>query len=140
MVVRLLSRTRLSLAIIIIGCLLIYGCNKDPEIKKIKDLEFTVVEDADIPEGLMAKIEEKKSKSFKLSYSNSDNLYIIVGYGEQSTGGYSIIVDKLYLTENAIYIDTNLLGPKKDEVVTQALTYPYIVVKTEIRDERIVFN
>lgn len=136
-----LSRTKLKIILIILACILLYGCKSDhSEVKKIKDLEFTVVEDADIPEGLMEKIEEKKSKSFKLTYSNADYLYIIVGYGEKRTGGYSITVDELFLTDNAIYIDTNLLGPSKDAVVTEVLTYPYIVVKTAFREERVVFN
>ncbi|ROR23635.1 protease stability complex PrcB-like protein [Mobilisporobacter senegalensis] len=110
------------------------------DLKKIKDLEFTVVEDADVPEELKELIEEKKAEPFKLTFSNTDYLYIVTGYGEQPTGGYSITVDDLYLTKNAIYFNTSLLGPPKDEVVTQAITYPYIVVKIEYIDKSVVFE
>jgi hypothetical protein len=121
--------------------LLFAGCKtEETDIKKIKDLEFTVVEDADVPEQLMEIINEKKKEPFKMSYGNTDNLYIVVGYGEQPTGGYSISVDDLYLTSNAIYIDTNLLGPSEKEYVSNAITYPYVVVKTEFIDKRVVFN
>lgn len=121
--------------------LLFTGCKSEKtDIKKIKDLEFTVVEDADVPEQLMEIINEKKKEPFKMSYANTDNLYIVVGYGEQPTGGYSISVDDLYLTSNAVYIDTNLIGPSEKDYVTNAVTYPYVVVKTEFIDKKVVFN
>lgn len=117
------------------------GCKQqDTDIKKIKDLEFTVVEDTDLPGELKEIIDEKKEEPFKLSYSNKDNLYIAVGYGKQNSGGYSISVDELYLTKNAIYINTNLIGPTQEDVVTQGVTYPYVVVKLEFREERIYFE
>jgi hypothetical protein len=126
----------------VISCgLLFTGCkSQDTDIKKIKDLEFTVVEDADIPQQLMEIINEKKKEPFKMSYSNEDNLYIIVGYGQQPTGGYSISVDDLFLTSNAIYIDTNLVGPSEKDYVSNAVTYPYVVIKTEFIDKRVAFN
>lgn len=116
--------------------LLFSGCStKDTGGKKIKDLEFTVVEDADVPEPLMKMINEKKKEPFRLSYSDVENLYIVVGYGEQPTGGYSITVNEVYLTEDAIVVDTNLVGPGENEQVTNALTYPYVVIKTEFVDK-----
>lgn len=116
------------------------ACKREDEIKKIRDLDFTVVEDADLPGELKELIEEKKAQPFKISYSNKDNLYIAVGYGKQNTGGYSISVDELYLTNNAIYIDTNLIGPSSDDVVSQGATYPYVVVKLEFIDKKVVFE
>ena len=106
---------RLKVVILLITVLItafaIMGCkNEEDEIKKLKDLEFTVVEDADAPGELMEIINEKKENPFRLSYSNKDYLYIVVGYGKQNSGGYSITVEDLYLTKNAIYIDTNLIG------------------------------
>lgn len=130
------------LLLCILGIVLISaGCkSEETDVKKVKDLEFTVVEDADVPEQLMQVINEKKKQPFKISYSNDDSLYIVVGYGEQPTGGYSISVDDLFLTSNAVYIDTNLIGPSEKEYVTNAVTYPYVVVKTEFVDKTVVFN
>lgn len=126
--------------ILLVSCFLTSCKAEKTSPDKVKDLEFTVVEDEDLPEELKNIIEEKKENPFKLSYSNSDYLYIVVGYGAQNTGGYSITVDQLYLTENSIYIDTNLMGPSKEEKVTEAVSYPYIVVKTEYMDKSIVFE
>lgn len=117
------------------------GCkSKDGEIKRVRDLDFTVVEDADVPEEVMNIINEKKKQPFSTSYVYSDELYIIVGYGEKATGGYSIAVEDLFLAPNAVYIDTNLIGPSENDCVTNRVTYPYIVVKTEFVDKIIVFN
>lgn len=117
------------------------GCKTmNTDVKKLKDLDFTVVEDADLPGELKEIIDEKKEVPFKMTYSNKDSLYIVVGYGEQKSGGYSITVDDLYLTKNAIYINTNLVGPSKDATVSQGLTYPYVVVRLELRNEKVVFE
>ena len=39
-----------------------------------------------------------------------------MGYGTQETGGYSIAVNALYETANAIYVDTNLIGPAPEDI------------------------
>lgn len=135
------SRSSILLLVIMLTLIGLAGCKQgNTDVKKIKDLEFTVVEDADLPGELKEIIDEKKEEPFKLSYSNKDNLYIVVGYGKQNSGGYSISVDELYLTRNAIYINTNLIGPSQKDVVTQGVTYPYVVVKLEFREEPIVFE
>ena len=64
----------------------------------------------------------------------------MVGYGEQPTGGYSIEVDELYLTENAIVIDTELEGPEKGEPTGVEKSYPYVVVRTEYLEEPVIFQ
>ncbi len=132
---------KLLLLMIVVTTLGLAGCkSEETDVKKIRDLDFTVVEDADLPGELKEIIDEKKENPFKLSYSNKDSLYIVVGYGKQNSGGYSISVEELYLTKNAIYIDTNLIGPSKDDLVTQGVTFPYIVVKLEFLDKSIVFE
>lgn len=127
--------TLLIIAILLTGCSV-----ENQNQEKIRDLEYTVVENEDVPDELMKIIEEKKEEVFKITFKSNDYLYIVVGYGKQPTGGYSICVDELYLTKNAVYIDTTLLGPSKDESISQALTYPYIVVKTEYLDYSVVFR
>ena len=85
-------------------------------------------------------LEEKKKESFKLTYEAEDSLYLCVGYGEQATGGYSISVNELYLSENAIYFDTNLIGPEPSEPAAEAASYPYLAVKTAYLDKPVVFQ
>ena len=72
-----------------------------------------------------------------MTYKDSEFLYIVRGYGEQETGGYSICIRNLYLTSNAIIFDTELIGPRKGETISKS---PNIVVKVELRDENVVFE
>lgn len=117
------------------------GCSVEKENQdKVRDLESTIVGEADLPEELKNLIEEKKPAPFKLTYSNDQGLYIVVGYGEQATGGYSISVNELYLTENSIVIDTELKGPEKGETVGVEKSYPYIVVQTEYLENPVIFQ
>lgn len=119
----------------------VMGCAKEktPE-DKVADLEFTVVPAEDLPEELKRLIEEKKENEFKLSYSADGFLYIAAGFGTKETGGYSVNVKALYLTENAIVMDSDLIGPGQEEDVSQAPSFPYIVIRTEDRPESIVFR
>ncbi len=116
------------------------GCTAVEKTDKVRDLEYTVVKEEDIPEALKEQIEEKKAQRFKLTYQDGEFLYIASGYGEQETGGYSIEMEELYLGSNAIYFSAQLYGPQKGESVTKAVSYPYIVVKLEDLDEPVVFD
>ena len=117
------------------------GCNiEETNRMKVAELTYEIAEDAELPEELMTMIEEKKAADFKMTYETDTDLYIIRGYGEQETGGYSIQIKDCYLATNAILFDTELVGPRKGESVSVAPSYPYIVIKTEKRDESTIFE
>lgn len=127
--------------ILLVTTFLLSGCSiTEDSGMKLRDLEFTLVGDDRLPEELKALIDERKAEEFKFTYADNESLYLCVGYGEQSTGGYSIAVNELYLTDNAIYVDTNLLGPSAKEKGNPAVSYPYIVIKTEFLDKTVVFE
>lgn len=124
--------------VILLGCT---GCTLLSEERvKLRDLDFTVLGEEKIPAELKTIVEEKKAEPFKLTYSDNSNLYISIGYGEQKTGGYSIAVNELYLTDNAVYVNTSLLGPEVSEKSNPTPSYPYIVIKTEYLDKTVMFE
>lgn len=83
----------------------------------------------------------KKTEAFKLTYSDKEYLYICIGYGEKETGGYSIAVNELYLTDNAVYVETELLGPGPENKTNNPTpSYPYIVIKTEYLEQTVIFE
>lgn len=117
------------------------GCkSSDVDDSGGTDLEFTVVEPNAVPEKLVSVIEEKKCEEFKYTYTEGDYLYIVAGFGEQKTGGYSIKVNSLCATENTICFDCDLIGPSEGEAVNEMATYPYIVIKIEFMDKNVVFE
>lgn len=134
-------RTILALSLCVIFLIALAGCSAEKlSTEKLRDIDFTVVDEDDIPEELEEMIDDKKEESFKLTYADNGELYIAVGYGEQPTTGYSIQVTELYESKNAIYIHTNLIGPSKDEKILERKTHPYIVVKMEYVDKNVVFE
>lgn len=117
------------------------GCSVSREDKdKVRDLEFQVAAQGELPQELSKLIAQKVSQPFKLTYTDSQNLYIAVGYGAQPTGGYSISVKELYLTENSIILQTELMGPEKGEDPGTEQSFPYIVLRTELLEESVVFQ
>ena len=129
----------LKKSLLILSCIFLFSaCEvQDEDDKKLRDIDFTVVPEANIPKELQAIIDDKKQEPFLVSYGDKENLYIAVGYGAQPTGGYSIQVEELYETENAIWIDTEFIGPSKTEDVSQSVSYPYIVVQMEYMDKQV---
>lgn len=125
----------LSIAVLLTGCA-IERTNRT----KVRDLDYQVVAEEEIPEELKTQIAEKKAADFKLTYETPEYLYIVRGYGEQETGGYSIQMSELYLSSNAVFFKTTLIGPRKGESVAKSPSYPYIVIQTEKIDKNVVFE
>ena len=126
--------------VLLILCILTACGVQTQDEEKISDLEFTVLDPEKIPEELRNVLEEKKITPFKVTYEDEGYLYICVGYGEQQTSGYSIVVEDLYLTSNAVYVETELLGPGNGEETAAATTCPYIVLKLENMGKSVVFQ
>lgn len=129
-------------------CLLVFMClciisgcaiQKD-DTKKLREVEFTVVDERELPEELCEKLEDLKEDSFEITYGDQGYLYIAKGYGKQETTGYSVGVNACYETENTICVETELTGPSKEEQIMEKVTYPYVVIKIEYSDKNIVFD
>lgn len=131
-------KMRLIVVTILLMCSFIFtGCKKE---EKIRDLDFTVVSSECIPTELLEEIETKKQGEFQLTFRDGNYLYLCVGYGKQSTGGYSICVKDLYLTDKSIVLDTTLLGPNRTkEKEVKSDTFPYIVIRMEYIDATVIF-
>lgn len=127
--------------LLVIICGAVGGCSiEEGNRTKVRDLSYEILEEAAIPEELLAQIEKKKTADFKMSYTDDEYLYIVHGYGEQETGGYSICVKELYLTSNAVIFDTELIGPRKGENASASPSYPYIVIRTEPLEKSVIFE
>ena len=120
---------------ILLGCLaagfllifMLTGCVSRPQkTEKLRDLEFTVMSKEDVPEEFQEQILQHQDLPFRLTYTDQGRLYIAEGYGAQLKTGYSVEVEGLYETSNAIYFHTNLLGPEKGEETKEVTTFPYV--------------
>ena len=130
------------LYILIVVCMVLStACSmQKDDTKKVRDIEFTVVDSIDLPEEIRAQIEELKEGTFEITYGDNGYLYIAKGYGKQESTGYSVSVQECYETKNTICMKTELSGPPKDEEILDKETYPYIVIKIEYTDKNVVFD
>lgn len=116
-----------------------FGCGKEISEEKVKEIDYTVVNEEDIPEYVKTEIDNKLKEPFRFSYSDKENMYIVAGYGEQVSGGYSIVVDDLYQADGVIVFATTLKGPESERK-GDTPTYPYIVVKIENMELEVVYK
>ena len=79
-------------------------------------LKYTIVKQEEIPAEAVELMEQKKEKTFQMTYQVGDVRYLMKGYGEQLTGGYSIQVEEVSESEN-------------EEKAGSEPSYPCIVLK-----------
>jgi hypothetical protein len=133
-------KQKICVCLVLIAAVMLFsGCVLRQGTEKVQDLEFTVANVQELPEALQEQLELKKEEAFTLTFSDNEYLYIARGYGMQETGGYSISVQDCYLTENTICVGTTLVGPAVGETVEKTPSYPFIVLKLELREEDVVF-
>lgn len=120
------------------GCSQVIDLSQDASEKT--KVDYTVVKPREIPPDLIEQIEEQKEEEFRITYNDTEYLYIAAGYGEQKTGGYSVAVSELYAIDQRIYLQTKLIGPRKGEQVNHAKSYPYLVIKLEQRAGEVYFE
>lgn len=128
---------------ILIGCSFIFwACGTDTKPEKTGDISYMIVPEEEVPEELQKLIDERKESEFRLSFSEGENLYLVVGYGRQETGGYSIQLKELYLAGDVIYMDTELQGPLPEETkdAQDSTAAPWLVVKMQQMDKTIYFE
>lgn len=119
-----------------------WGCNFKivQEEQEKREVEFVIVSEECLPKEVLQLIENRKKEEIKLTYVDEEERYIIIGYGEQKTGGYSIYIKDFYATENALYVDTCLMGPKTKNEKKKAPSYPIIVLQTSELGLPVVFK
>ncbi len=136
-----MKKKRALLLLLIFLAAFLMGCGESvSKPEKIKDLEYTVQEEGQLPEELLAKMKEKQKEAFQMTYVTDGYMYIAKGYGTQKTSGYSVRMLELYEAAEGIVFSAELLGPAKDEPVLQVETYPYIVIKIPDLGLDILFN
>lgn len=135
-----------QISLCMILAVILCACTKSSDMeKKIRDLDFTVVSTEDLSEELKKHIDERKEDTFTLIYRDGEEMYLIVGYGRQSGGGFSIKVNDLYLGEQSVCVSTSLEGPDigqnaENETEKEVVSFPYIVIKIENMDAPVIFD
>ncbi len=144
------------LIIVLLVCILLVtgvfvGCNHTDivnkgEIDENKDIQLGNLNFEHIQETSLD--DESLKNWFENNYKNEgisskkykDHVYILLGGGEQNTGGYSTEITSIVGKENEIVINGKLNSPKEGEMVIQALTYPNTIIKIAKDDREIILG
>ncbi|MBR5598010.1 MAG: protease complex subunit PrcB family protein [Lachnospiraceae bacterium] len=118
------------------GCKIKVVSKEEPR----SEVRFSIISEECIPESLSNLINKKKEKIMKMTYVDEGKRFIVVGYGAQNSGGYSIYIKDLYKTENAIYVDTCLVGPEEKKIKEGVVSYPCIVLQISEMGLPVVFQ
>ena len=98
-----------------------------------------MVENEDLPAELRKLIDNKKENTLRLTYTTKDYTYVVAGFGTKETSGYSIKVNDVYKSGDAIYADFALIGPSENEAVMRWLQHLYSA-QVQKKDEPVVFK
>ena len=138
-------RRKVKLMAAAVVLLLFTGCSVSVlKQEEGRDLEFTVVSRSELPGEVEAVLDEKLGSSFQTACQYGDSLYLLCGYPMQSAGDYSIRVNRLAATEDAIYFQAELVSEGNSQAgeteSQESRTAPWIAVKTEYLDLPVIFE
>jgi len=119
-------KRQLLLVIVALLVLLFTGCTDQPAdqdngvIPNDQDLR-----EDELPEEISAWVEGSLTLFLGQARVYNDKLYLLVTYGEKPTGGYLVEITDVTERDDRLEVTVTFSDPAEDEMVTQALAYPY---------------
>jgi len=129
-------------SVVVAGCSIAGAVDEDTQpVTGRMEYEIVDVSSAELTQGELAEwYDTHHVKRGLHSFTAGDYLYILLSAGEKPTGGYALEDLVLYGTETEIEVTANLRCPGEDEMVTQALTYPHLLVRIPDDDRHLVLG
>ncbi len=122
--------TLLLLIAMFAGCAQPSG--SDGTVSGTEEIVYETVSAEDLGDETVELIEAvKHKKGYMLVTEDEEHAYLFIGSGEKPTGGYDIRIKSVMKAEDDTLISVKEISPGKDDMVTEALTYPYIIVKID---------
>ncbi|MFZ5969732.1 MAG: protease complex subunit PrcB family protein [Bacillota bacterium] len=99
-------------------------------------ITFEALSEDVIPQKLKEVLPRYKALERALACKVENEIYVVVTRGEKPTGGYTVEIDGIEKVKEddktKLVVYAAFTDPKPGDVVTQAVTYPYVVVKTDM--------
>lgn len=121
--------------IIILGALII------PKIISSKEgkVTFKVVDEEDIPEKIAEILPKYIMEERALTCKYKDDIFVIVTRGEKKSKGYTVDIDKIVKEKYGkddfdLVVYAKFTDPNPNEIVSPEYDYPYIIVKTNLKE------
>jgi len=102
------------------------------------EVGYMVLNQEQIPEKINEILPRYKMLERALAAKVDDQIYVIVTRGEKLTAGYDVDIERIELVkeenETKLVVHAIFKDPKPDDLVTQSMTHPYVVAKTELEE------
>ena len=106
--------------------------------KNDKEVGHMILNKEQIPEKIHEILPKYKMLERALVAKIDDQIYVIVTRGQKLTAGYDVDIEKLELVkeeeETKLIVHAIFKDPKPYDIVTQSMTHPYAVAKTELKE------
>jgi|GEM_PF-2422963 len=90
-----------------------------------------IVEEEYLPQEIKEWFDSFENKEGAYVYQHPDETFIKISAGEKPTGGYSLDYREFTEKEYPVEIVVELTEPKEGDAVTEALTYPSLILKVD---------
>lgn len=128
-----------KLWILIIVVVVILGIIFIPKILKNegdRTVKFEILNKNEVPKKIQELLPRYMSEERALACKIENEVYVIVTRGEKKTAGYTVTIDRIEKVKSKDNFDLIVYAeykdPKPNELVAQVITYPTVVVKTEL--------
>lgn len=104
-----------------------------------KTVKYKVLESSEIPEKIKEILPKYLAEERALTLRLNDEIYVLVMRGEKNTGGYTVDVDKIIKEQKTkeefeLIVHAKFKDPAEDDIVAQSFTYPFAIVKTNLKN------
>lgn len=116
----------------------IFYIPKYVNVEGAKEVNFSNLEQGNIPGQIKEVLPKYRQKEKALVCKVNDEVYVVVTRGEKKSSGYEVDINKITISkedkEQVLKVYAQFIDPKPGEVTTQIITYPYIIVKTDLSE------
>jgi len=127
--------------IITLAIIVLIGALFVPKMLKGSDnqVKFKVVNEEDVPEQITEMLPKYLMEERALTCKYKDEIYVIVTRGEKNSKGYEVDIEGMtkekYTKEvYDLVVYAKFMDPDPNEIVEQEYDYPFIVVKTNLKN------
>lgn len=104
-----------------------------------EQVKYKIVKEEDIPDKISELLPKYLMEERALTCKYNDEIFVVVTRGEKNSKGYLVEIDQIvkekYNKEQFdIVVYARFTDPAPNEIVEQEYDYPYIVVKTNLKD------
>ena len=136
-----LNKRRFVLPIISVLAILVLFISQGMVEADTQDYDWEPIDVEDVSDVVALWVEENVENRGVYVLPAGDVRYLLVAWGEKPTGGYTMNINHVSPTMlGDIQVRVTLEAPDPDDMVTEALTYPYVLIAMEPGTETIIVN